>query len=127
MTQDQLIPPDNWTKKRRSQRLVLSVPVVAYRLPNLGRLFFEGAHTLAVSAHGALISLATEVAVDQRLVLKHAVSGEEQECRVIFIQKKPSRLIEVGIEFRQPAPKFWGIAFPPSDWKHPRELKGRQV
>jgi hypothetical protein len=120
MAQHQLIPPDNWTKKRRSQRLFLSVPVVAYRLPSVGRLFFEGAHTLAVSAHGALISLATEVAADQRLVLKHALSGEEQECRVVFIQKKPSGPTEVGIEFQRPAPKFWGIAFPPSDWKHPQ-------
>jgi hypothetical protein len=120
MAQQQLTPPDNWTKKRRSQRLVLSVPVVAYRHPKVGRPFFEGAHTLAVSAHGALISLATGVAADQRLVLKHALSGEEQECRVIFIQKKPSGLIEVGIEFREPAPNFWGIAFAPSDWKRPQ-------
>jgi hypothetical protein len=119
MAQNQLIPPDNETKKRRSQRLALSVPVVAYKLPNVGRHFFEGAHTLAVSAHGALIGLATEVAADQRLVLKHAISGEEQECRVIFVQRKPSGRTEVGIEFREPAPKFWGITFPPADWKHP--------
>ena len=75
---------------------------------------------MAVSAHGALISLAIGVAADQRLVLKHALSGEEQECRVIFIQKKLSGPTDVGIEFRQPAPNFWGIAFPPSDWKRPQ-------
>jgi hypothetical protein len=119
MAQQQLTPPDNWTKKRRSQRLVQSVPIVAYKLRKVGRPFFEGAHTLAVSAHGALISLATGVAADQRLVLKHALSAEEQECRVIFIHKKLSGPTEVGIEFRQPAPNFWGIAFPPSDWKRP--------
>jgi hypothetical protein len=120
MAPQQPIPPDNWTKKRRSQRLALSVPVVAYRLPKVGRRhFFEGAHTLAVSAHGALISLATGVAADQRLVLKHALTGEEQECRVTFIQKMLSGPTEVGIEFRHPAPNFWGIAFQPSDWKHP--------
>jgi hypothetical protein len=120
MAQQQLIPPDNWTKKRRSQRLLLSVPVVAYRLPRAGRPLFLGAHTLSVSAHGALISFATGVAADQRLVLKHSLSGEEQECRVIFIQKNPSGPTQVGIEFRQPAPNFWGIAFRPSDWKRPQ-------
>jgi hypothetical protein len=119
MTQHQLIPQDSRIKKRRSQRLALSVPVVVYRIPNAGRHFFEGAHTLAVSAHGALIGLGTEVAADQTLVLKHALTGEEQACRVIFVQKKSSGRANVGIEFREPAPNFWGIAFPPSDWKQP--------
>ncbi len=119
MAQHQIVPPDSWTKQRRSQRLSLSVPVVIYRVPRAGRHFFEGAHTLAISAHGALIGLGTEVAADQTLILKHAVTGEEQACRVIFVQRKSSGRTEVGIEFRQPAPKFWGIAFPPGDWKHP--------
>ena len=69
-----------WNKKRRSQRLVLSVPVVAYRCQKLGLPFSEGTRTLVVSAHGALISLTAKVAADQELVLKHALSGEEQEC-----------------------------------------------
>jgi hypothetical protein len=105
-----------WSKERRSQRLVLSVPVVAYRSPNLGLAFSEGTRTLVVSAHGALISLAAKVAADQTLLLKHAFSGEEQECRVVFTQEKLTGPTEVGIEFRQPAPSFWHIAFPPIDW-----------
>jgi len=124
MFQEPLTPQGPSPKKRRSQRLPLSVPVVAYKLSKtvgaVGRHFFEGAHTLAVSAHGALISLATGVAADQRLVLKHALSGEEQECRVISVQTNPSGSTEVGIEFRKPAPNFWGIAFPPSDWVRPQ-------
>jgi hypothetical protein len=109
-------------KKRRSQRLVLSVPVVAYRSQKLGLPFSEGTRTLVVSAHGALISLTAKVAADQGLVLKHALSGEEQECRVVFTQKKLMGPTEVGIEFRQPAPSFWHIAFPPIDWTPPAPL-----
>lgn len=120
MTQQQATPQENWTKKRRSQRLVMSIPVVAYRPLKAGRPFFEGAQTLSVSAHGALITLATAVAADQRLILKHAVSGEEQECRVKFVQKKPNSPTEVGVEFQHPAPDFWRIAFPPNDWKRPQ-------
>jgi hypothetical protein len=104
-------------KERRSQRLVLSVPVVAYRSQKLGLAFSEGTRTLVVSAHGALISLAAKVAADQTLLLKHAFSGEEQECRVVFTQKTPTGPTEVAIEFRQPAPGFWHIAFPPVDWR----------
>jgi len=120
MAQPQVAPSDNWTRKRRSQRIAMSVPVVAYRLPKVGKPFYEGSHTLALNAHGALISLATVVAENQKLFLKHALSGEEQECRVVSIQKKPNGPTEVGIEFRRPSPGFWRIAFPPGDWKRPQ-------
>jgi hypothetical protein len=105
---------------RRSQRLILKVPVIAYRSQSLGLPFSEGTHTLVVSAHGALINLVTKVAADQKLVLKHALTGDEQECRIVFT--RGNNLIgptEVGIEFRQAAPNFWHIAFPPSDWVDP--------
>jgi hypothetical protein len=105
-----------WKEKRRSQRLVLSVPIVAYRSQKLGLAFSEGTRTLVVSAHGALISLTAKVAVDQTLLWKNALTGEELECRVVFTQKKPMGLTEVGLEFRHPAPGFWHIAFPPIDW-----------
>jgi hypothetical protein len=103
-------------KKRRSQRIVLSVSVVAYRSQKQGLAFSEGTRTLVVNAHGALISLTAKVAVDQPLLLKNALTGEEQECRVVFTQKKEMGSTEVGIEFRDPAPGFWHIAFPPIDW-----------
>jgi hypothetical protein len=109
--QPKLVP-----KKRRSQRVMLSVPVVVYRHPKAGPPFFEGTHTLVVSAHGALLGLATNVAPEQRLVLQHSLSGEEQECRIVFTHKKLTGQTEVGIEFRKPAPNFWHIAFPPMDW-----------
>jgi hypothetical protein len=105
-----------WKEKRRSQRLALSVPVVAYRSQELGLAFSEGTRTLVVNAHGALISLMAKVAVDQTLLLKNALTGEEQECRVVFTQKKAMGSTDVGIEFRDPAPGFWRIAFPPIDW-----------
>jgi hypothetical protein len=108
-----------WNKKRRSQRLALSIPVVAYRSQKQGPPFSEGTRTLMLSAHGALISLTAKVVIDQKLFLKHALSGEEQECRVVFTQKKPMGPTEVGIEFSEPAPQFWHIAFPPSDWTPP--------
>jgi hypothetical protein len=109
--------PEKHAKKRRSQRLGLSIPVVAYKLPKTGRPFFEGAYTIAVSAHGALISLATEVAPHEKLFLKHALSGQEQECRIIFVQKQTDGPTHVAIEFARPAPEFWGIAFSPADWR----------
>jgi PilZ domain len=108
--------PRKWVKKRRSQRVVLSVPVLVYRRPKDGPRFFEGTHTLVVSAHGAMIGLAANVAPDQRLVLQHSLSGEEQECRVVFADEKRTGSTRVAVEFQQAAPNFWRIAFPPADW-----------
>jgi hypothetical protein len=120
MLQQRFNLPNPWERMRRSQRLALSIPVVAYRYHKLGLPFSEGTRTLVVNAHGALISLTAQVEVDQRLVLKHALSSEEQECRIVFTEVKLTGPTEVGIEFHQPAPNFWGIAFPPADWILPR-------
>lgn len=116
MVQQQFSQPEPWATKRRNQRLTLSVAVIAYRLSKHGAPFYEGTHTLVVSAHGALINLAAKVATDQRLILKNALSGQEQACRIVFRKKKLLGPTEVGIEFQQPAPKFWRVAFPPPDW-----------
>ncbi len=109
-------------RNRRSQRLVLSIPVVAYRSQKPGLLFSEGTRTLAVSAHGASISLTAKVAADQNIVLKHALTGEEQECRVISTQTSLTGPAEVGLEFLHPAPNFWHLAFPPLDWTPPASV-----
>ena len=117
--QKQLNPP-KYEKRRRSQRLILRVPIIAYRSQEQGSPFSEGTHTLVVSAHGALINLAAKVVADQKLALKHGLTGDEQECRVVFT--RGNSMIgptEVGIEFQQPAPNFWRIALPPSDWVGP--------
>ena len=109
--------PRQSRNRRRSQRLLLRVPVIAYRSQKLGLPFSEGTHTLVVSAHGALINLRSKVAVQEKVFLKHAISGKEQECRVVF--SRGTSMIgpaEVGLEFQQPTPNFWNIAFPPNDW-----------
>jgi hypothetical protein len=113
-------------RKRRSRRLVLSIPVVAHRLPKKEQSFYERTRTLVVNAHGALISLAADVVLDQTLVLQNALTGEERECRIVFTDRNRIGPIEVGLEFRNPAPYFWRVAFPPDDWILP-ELRAKVV
>jgi hypothetical protein len=76
----------------------------------------EETTTVIVSAHGALILLEAEVAVDQQLLIKHAITFEEQNCRVIDIGASSVGAKPLGIEFQKPAPRFWHISFPPEDW-----------
>lgn len=115
-----MILPDTPTVRvpslRRSQRVYLSMPVVVYKDGTGPSGSYEETRTLAVNAHGALILLRMPVHLGQLLTLKNAKTQQELVCRVVHVGPYRSGKAEVGIEFEQPAPKFWHIAFPPADW-----------
>lgn len=101
--------------RRRSQRLLLQVPVVV-RAEATGGKLEEATHTLVVNAHGALIALEASVQSGETLLLRNKATGEEQPCRVVYLGPPASRGLQVGMEFIKPAPQFWQISFPPQDW-----------
>ena len=109
-------PAGEKINQRRSQRVLLSVPVVVSGQAPDKKPISEETRTVVVNAHGALILLRMKVSIGQLLTLKHAKTGEEQACRVVNIAPRQSDKSEVGIEFMKPAPFFWHIAFPPPDW-----------
>jgi len=101
---------------RRSQRVCLNVPVVILK-PDPGKpTVSEETHTQIVSAHGALLLLAMPVKPGDLLTMKHKKTQEQLVCRVINAGPDQSGKKEVGVEFEQPSPRFWRIAFPPADW-----------
>jgi len=116
MSDQQLTDTKQWLRKRRSQRIELTVPVVVHRPLNEGLQFSERAQTLVVNAHGALMSLAEKVTPKQKLLMQNIDSGEQKECRVVYIEKVPMGPTKVAVEFTRPAPSFWRIAYPPADW-----------
>jgi hypothetical protein len=67
-------------------------------------------HTIIVNSHGALILLATEVAVNQIIRIENSKSKEELLCRVTSMGQNFMGKTQVGIEFIYPAPDFWGHA-----------------
>ena len=48
--------------------------------------------------------------------MQNVDSGEQKECRVVYVQKELAGPTKVAVEFTQPAPNFWRIAYPPTDW-----------
>jgi len=89
MSDQQLTDTKQWLRKRRSQRIELTVPVVVHRPPKEGPQFSERAQTLVVNAHGALMALAEKVTPKQKLFMQNIDSGEQKECRVVYIEKVP--------------------------------------
>lgn len=116
MSDQQLTVTKRWPRKRRSQRIEFNASVVVHRPSRGGSLFSERAQTLVVNAHGALLALAEKVAPQQRLLMQNVDSGEQKECRVVYVRKEVTGPTKVAVEFTQPAPKFWRIAYPPADW-----------
>lgn len=105
-----------WSRKRRSQRIEFSVPIVLHRAAREGPQFQERTQTLVVSAHGAFIALAEKVAPKQKLLMQNINSGEQEECRVVYVAKDAAGPTKVAVEFTRPAAGFWRIAYPPADW-----------
>jgi hypothetical protein len=69
-----------------------------------------------------MVRLAAQVARSQQISIINPKTAEELPCTVIFLGPKDAGKTEVGIEFAEPSPVFWRIAFPPEDWD-PAERK----
>src|SRR5438445_7798578 len=106
--------------RRRSQRVLMTLPVRVSGKTGAGA-FKEETRTQAISAHGALIHLLTQVYRGQRLTLWNVQTKAALECIVAHIDRRQSNQPQVGVEFLLPNPMFWHGAFPPKDWtpRHP--------
>jgi hypothetical protein len=79
-------------------------------------------NTVIITVNGCLIPLETPVAREQKLVLSNLKSGAEIACHVATLQSPKHGKAQIGIHFDVPAPRFWGLGFPPEDWD-PSERK----
>jgi len=110
------------SERRRSLRVQIAMPLLVRGKKGTAQAFEEEAQTVAVSAHGCLIRMATPVTRGQEIAIVNKKTAEELPCTVIFTGQRDSGKVEVGVEFVEPSPLFWRIAFPPEDWD-PSERK----
>jgi hypothetical protein len=107
--------------RRRSQRVLMQVPVRIRGTDAQGKTVEEETETLAINAHGALVLLESRLTSGSKVQLQHKKTQEEHECHVAFLGPVRSGKAEIGLEFSSPHPTFWRVAFPPEDWtpRHP--------
>ena len=111
--------------RRRSQRVMMKVPVRVSVQVGAAPVTEEETHTLAVSAHGALLAFSAPPYRGQRLTLTNPQTKDSLECVVAHIDRFPNEQVRVGVEFLLPNPTFWHVAFPPKDWS-PRHLDAKR-
>jgi len=112
--------------RRRSQRVLMQVPVKLRGADAQGGTFEEETETLAINAHGALVLIQARLTSGSKIQLQHKRTSEEQECHVVFLGPVRGNKAEIGLEFSAPRPQFWRVAFPPEDWS-PKNPESRTV
>jgi hypothetical protein len=102
--------------KRRSERVVLVVPIILSVKTADGRIASEVAKTQVVNAHGGLLSTTLQVEAGQEVVLTNPRTTATRRCRAVRTEQTSPQGWSIAFQFEDPAPNFWPISFPPSDW-----------
>jgi hypothetical protein len=101
-------------KKRRSERLMLSIPVRVRGGKSASREFTEDTRTSLVNRSGARIALRQRIAANDTLHLINLENHREADFRAVApVAGSGEDIQEWGIECLEPARDIWGIEFGP--------------
>jgi hypothetical protein len=104
-------------QRRKSQRVLLRVKAnIHVALQGKPSATLE-ATTLSVYNQGAMVVMKQGLPPETKVVLENIGTKERVGCRVARGTREMPEGFHVPVEFDSPAPNFWGIAFPPADWK----------
>ncbi len=95
----------------------MDVPVVVCGQLGGQQAFREETFTVTVSAHGALLMMATDVSLGQKIMVVNPFNRDQLEGRIAYQGPRHAGLSQVAVEFAQPSPEFWPISPVPPDWK----------
>jgi hypothetical protein len=102
--------------RRRSERVVLRVPVHLSALMPGGKRISIEVHTLVVNAHGGLLDVGLEMARGQQIRLSNSKTDIVATGKVLRVEGSEDGRFSMAFEFESPAPHFWPVSFPPRDW-----------
>jgi tyrosine-protein phosphatase YwqE len=99
-------------ERRRTVRVMLSVPLRVSGKTEIGEKFSVKALSHSVSLHGASIELDLEVVLGEILQLENEITREKVEGKVVSIRRSRDGKKYVAIEFISEDANFWHMAFP---------------
>jgi PilZ domain len=115
---DSTANPGDERNRRRSERVVLRVPLrLSAIMPDGKRISIE-AHSLVVNAHGGLLDVGMEMVSGQQIRLSNPSTEVITTGRVVRVEGAEAGRFSVAFEFESPAPHFWPVSFPPADWSY---------
>jgi PilZ domain len=99
-------------ERRRTVRVMLSVPLRVSGKTEIGEKFSVKALSHSVSLHGASIELDLEVVLGEILQLENEITREKVEGKVVSIRRSRDGKKYVAIQFISEDANFWHMAFP---------------
>lgn len=109
-------------EKRRSTRIIKSLPITVTGTDALGQEFRESTHTVMINCYGCkyqsvhYVPKNTQVSIDVHRLHKRLPSRAVRG-RVIWVQRPRSYqdVYHIGLEF-EVAGNVWSLSAPPADW-----------
>jgi hypothetical protein len=101
--------------RRKSQRMVLGVPVRVMGRSAMGASFTEETKTSSINADGCSLRLSVPVTKGQSVTLLNTRTDAMLECVVVRIGQSAAGQAEIGLSFLLPDREFWQVSFPPVD------------
>ncbi len=133
MSLDYAVSSDPEASKRRSTRIVQSIPITVSAEDALGQPFKERTSTLIINCHGCKFLSRHYILKDTEVTLEvlHPEPGNEPrrvQARVTWVQtpRTGHELFQIGIQLETPG-NIWGVAFPPQDWFPYPELEAPSI
>ncbi len=103
-------------QKRRSDRLMLTVPLRVQGMDASGDKIKADGRTLVLNRHGAKIQLAQKLATGSTVRIVNLTNRREADFRVVGPTAPPTdKGGEWGVEYVSPNEDIWGIRFPPTE------------
>lgn len=103
-------------ERRRTQRVILRVPVVLEAMESGQKIKISG-FTVAVNVHGAMVLCSRPFDAGTKIEIFNDLTREHAGARVTRSPREGDGGFLVPLEFEMPSPSFWQISFPPSSWK----------
>ena len=103
-------------ERKRGQRVLLRIRANIH-VALQGKALTLDAATLSVTPQGAVVVMKQSLPAETHIVLEHDGTKERVACKVARPSRETAEGFHIPVEFDAPAPGFWKIDFPPSDWR----------
>ncbi len=118
-------------RRRRSFRVIISIPVIISGQDASGQGFREETQTLDIGRIGAMIGASRRPAWQSEIVIENPGRRRSAKGRVVWCGERasPGAPFAIGVEFGEPqgVRGLWGVEFPPDDWKEPPPSRDRDA
>jgi PilZ domain len=101
------------SNKRRSDRIVVQLPIIISGVDVLGENFADPARTVVIARYGAKIQCHRKLSPELEISIRCLMTDDESEARIVGTMSESEEGIFYGVELLHPELDLWGVEFPP--------------